>query len=403
MRIVTAERITLAHGVRGGMEMQAQSLRDGLAARGHSLTVLTTPHPDRRAHDDGPATLIYQAPGDYRRYRAAWWRACYATLEREQRRAPFDVLLSQSAGALGYLSRARQALALPSVVVLHGTLTGGLRTTLRGARSLRGLYRLGRLLATQLPQHYLRWRAARDDVAHWIAVSDEVKAGWQRELGLPGERISVIPNGVDTARFAPDVAARSATRAALGIADDAPLLVAVGRLEESKGFQLAVRALANLRTLWPAAQLAIVGEGSYRATLQREIDALGLGERVHVLGYRPNAELPALLTAADIFVMPSLCHEAFPLTIVEALACGLPVLATNVGGIPSAITDEQTGLLLPMGDLVAWTAALDRLLRDERRRRAMGALARQVALARFSREQMVAATEQVLVDVRREA
>jgi glycosyltransferase involved in cell wall biosynthesis len=96
--------------------------------------------------------------------------------------------------------------------------------------------------------------------------------------------------------------------------------------------------------------------------------------------------------------MPSLCHEAFPLTIIEALACGLPVLATNVGGIPSAVADAQTGLLLPMGDLAAWTAALDQLLRDKRRCRAMGALARQVALARFSRERMVAATEQVLAE-----
>lgn len=401
MRIITAERIVLAHGVRGGMEMQAQSLRDGLAARGHALTTLTTPHPDGRARDDGATTVIYQSPGDYRRYRPEWWRACYATLEREHRREPFDVLLSQSAGALGYFALARRELGLPVVVVLHGAMVNGLRTALRGAASPIGAYRLARLLLTQLPQHALRWRAARDDVTRWIAVSDEVKADWRREMGVPAERISVISNGIDTARFAPDPAARTATRAALGLPPDAPLLVGVGRIEQSKGFQIAIRALANLRERWPEARLVIAGAGGYQAALEREIGALGLGARVQLLGYRPNAELPALLASADLFVMPSLCHEAFPLTIIEALACGLPALATDVGGIPRAVTHNQTGALLPMGDLPAWTAALDRLLGDPRRLRAMGALARQVAQARFSRERMIVETERVLEDARR--
>src|SRR5436853_2656715 len=89
MRIVTAERITLAHGVRGGMELQAHSLRAGLLERGHSVTVLTTPRPDERAGDEDAGAMVWVAPGDYRRYRAAWWRACYATLAYEQRRAPF--------------------------------------------------------------------------------------------------------------------------------------------------------------------------------------------------------------------------------------------------------------------------------------------------------------------------
>src|SRR5439155_18974998 len=135
MRIVTAERITLAHGVGGGMEMQAQSLRAGLAERGHSLTVLTTPLDGAPGREVGAEVVIYQSPGACRRYKPAWWRACYATLAREHRCAPFDVLLSQSGGALGYFSRARRELGLPIVVVLHGTLASGLRTTLRGATS----------------------------------------------------------------------------------------------------------------------------------------------------------------------------------------------------------------------------------------------------------------------------
>lgn len=408
MRLAIAQRLTMAHGIRGGMETQAQSLAAGLVARGHRLEVLTTPHPDGR--EDGIEETVpvrYLAPGTYRGYQQRWWEACYHKLEQMHRSEPLDVLLSQSAGALGYIPRVVADLRLPVVVIVHGSMSGELRTRLRSVASLRGTYRLARQLLV-LPRLFLLWRKAAPMVHRWIVVSHETASDWQRELGIPSERIVVIPNGIDTSRFRPDAEERQATRARLGIPSDAPLLLAVGRLEQEKGFQVAIQALRQVRSRWPGARLLIVGEGNYRRPLEQTAVSLNSqpnagtargntgNSAVIFAGYVPNAQLPDLLAAADVFLMPTLCTEAFPLTVVEAMAAGLPVVASNIGGIPTAIEDGHTGLLVPTGRADALARAVERLIQDEPLRRSLAAAAREAAHSRFSREHMVAATERVL-------
>lgn len=396
MRIAVAQRLTLAHGIAGGMEQQAQQLAEGLQRRGHELLVLTAPHPDGRSdgveHD---VRVRYVAPGSWRRYTRRWWAASYTELARQHQAAPFDVLLSQSAGALGYAVRASHELHLPVVIIIHGTLRGALRTQWRSARSPRGLYRLVRLLAT-LPYHFWLWRRAVPHVARWIAVSQPVAHEWRKELGIPHERIVAIPNGVDTERFRPDKALRVATRARFNIAGDAPLLVAVGRLEHEKGFHLAIEAVQTLQKTFPLIQLFIAGDGVERERLAGM--ASHVGGAVRLLGYLPQTELSGLLAAADLFLMPTLRDEAFPMTVAEALSSGLPVVASAVGGLPAAIDDRHTGFLVPLGDSAALVRAAATLLSDDERRAAMARAAREDALRRFSQNQMIDATERVLIE-----
>ena len=395
MKLVIAQRATLAH-VRGGMEMQANSLATGLADRGHDVLILTTPHPVGQ-HEElaGQVRVRYISPGSPRRYDRSWWSACYRELAQLKAAGQCDLLLSQSAGALGYLPRVKAELGLPTVVLVHGTLTGALRTHWRGARSLRGGYRLLRLLAS-LPEHLVLWRRAARTVDHWITVSHEVAAEWQRELCLPSERVITIPNGIDSTRFRPDAQTRQVTRARLGLPQDAPVLLAVGRLEQEKGFQVAIEALRTLRSHVPEVRLLIAGEGTYRPELERL--ATGLENSVSFLGYIPNPTLPDFLAAADIFLMPTLCHEAFPMTIVEAMGAGLPVVASRAGGIPTAVVHGQTGFLVPLGNAQALAESITPLLRDPALRASMAAAARTAALAHFSREHMITATEQVLLE-----
>lgn len=374
------------------METQALALAEGLAARGHELLTLTTPLP--RGGDPAADTTPtrYIAPGAYRRYRRAWWEACWQALCEAHQAQPFDLLLSQGAGALGYLPRAAERLGLPTAVVMHGTLGSELRNQLRGARTLRGIYRLARTLA-QIPSHYLLWRAAGRTVTRWIVLTPRMAGQWRREIGAPADRFAIMPNGINTQRFQPDAVQRAAARAAFGIPAGAPLLVAAGRLEREKGFHIAIAAFAQARRRFPDAHLLIAGDGTYRAELARAAAAV---DGARLLGYIPNPELPSLLAAADLFLMPSLCDEAFPLAVIEAMAAGLPVIASNVGGIPYAIAHGVTGLLAPMGDAAAWAAAIEQLLGDTRRAHAIGALAQQVAAARFSRERMIAGIEREL-------
>lgn len=395
MRIVVAQRLTMAHGVRGGMETQAQSLSEGLLARGHDLVTLTTPHPDGLPQAyEGSVPVRYISPGSWRRYQMRWWDSCYCDLMSMHQWQRCDILLSQSAGALGYIPRAAADLRLQCVVIIHGSITGEVRNRLRDTRSLRGIYRLVRHVK-RLPQLLLLWKKAVPMVRHWIVVSDKTAMEWQREFAIPDERLHVIVNGIDTTLFCPNATARQDVCSRFGIPPDAPLLIAAGRLEYEKGIQLAVQSVRVLRSRFPLLRLLIAGDGIYRAELEHM--AAGLGDAVLFAGYVPNNELPALLAAADVFLMPTLRDEGLPMSALESLACGTPLVASRGGGVVNAIDDGRTGFLVPMGDGDALVAATERVLCDDGLRAAMARAARDVAVARFSRESMVEATERVLL------
>jgi glycosyltransferase involved in cell wall biosynthesis len=170
-----------------------------------------------------------------------------------------------------------------------------------------------------------------------LAVSGALKADMVA-LGMPEERIWVHHTGVDPERFRP--VDRAAAKAALGV--QGPLLVTAGHLNERKGQRLAVEALAAL----PEATLILVGEGPDRAWLERRIAEPDVAGRVRLLGARPHDELPVLLAAADVMVLPT-ASEGLANVWVEALACGTPVVTSAVGGAPDVIDRSAAGRLVP--------------------------------------------------------
>jgi teichuronic acid biosynthesis glycosyltransferase TuaC len=173
-------------------------------------------------------------------------------------------------------------------------------------------------------------------------------------LGMPAERIHVHHTGVDRALFHP--IDRAAAKAALGVAG--PLLVCIGYLIERKGQRLAIEALPAIS----GATLLIVGQGPARAELEAKIEALGLGDRVRMLGPLPHGELPALLSAADAMVLPS-SSEGLANVWVEALACGTPVICADVGGAREVVNRSAAGRLVAL-DPPAIAAAANDILRD---------------------------------------
>ena len=397
MRIWLPIRITLAHGVRGGMERQQATLAAGLVERGHHVTVVTTAHPDGRVRDeDGGVETLYVPDTTWRTYQPRWWQASYDLLRERHAQQPYDILLSQSAGGLGYLAQARQALRLPSVVILHGSSRREILTAWHGARSPRGLYRLLRL-TWRLPPLWVRWRRAAPSVARWLAVSPSIGRESQREIGFPPDRLTVVPNGVDVERLRPDPAAGARLRERHGLPPAAQVVVMASRLEMEKGVQVALDAVARLRPTHPHLYLLVAGAGVYGATLERRAEALGLTEQARFLGYVPHAELPPLLAGADVFVMATLGPEGLPMSVLEAEAAGVPVVVSHVPGASAALLPDQSGVLFPAGDAAALAQRLAALLADPGRRRAMGALGRALAERRFSVQAMVTATEAVLM------
>jgi teichuronic acid biosynthesis glycosyltransferase TuaC len=175
-----------------------------------------------------------------------------------------------------------------------------------------------------------------------IAVSSALQDAMV-ELGTPRDSIAVIPNGVDSARFHP--MPRQGARATLGL-PPGPMILCVGNLSANKGFHLVVDAVASLAAEegMQDLHLAIVGEGPFRAELARTIQARGITDRVRLVGHTPHDALRLWYGAADAFCLAS-AMEGMPNAVLEALACGVPVVATAAGGIPEIITSEQIGIL----------------------------------------------------------
>jgi len=164
-------------------------------------------------------------------------------------------------------------------------------------------------------------------------------------LGAAPERIRVIPNGVDTHRFRP--LDRAQARGTLGVPDGTRLLLSVGRLAEVKGFDLLLRGMARLaRHSEVPVRCAILGEGPARGRLVDLARTLGLEGRLDLPGWVKSEDLPTWYAAADLFVLLSE-SEGWPNVVVEALACGAPVIGSRVGGIPEMISDGVNGFLLP--------------------------------------------------------
>jgi glycosyltransferase involved in cell wall biosynthesis len=226
-----------------------------------------------------------------------------------------------------------------------------------------------------------------------VAISEGVRA-MLIASGVDPARIHLVPSGVEAERFALGAGARAAARARHAIDPDAFVLVAVGALETRKGHDVLLDAIA-LRAD-PRVHVLVAGEGALRADLEARRHALGLDERVRFLGRVDD--VPTLLAAADALVMPSR-QEGLGVAALEAMAAGLPVVASRVGGLPDAVTDGVTGFLVPAEDPRALAAAIDRLAGDPALARRLGAEAAAAVRARFTMAAMAEATHAVYRNV----
>lgn len=234
-------------------------------------------------------------------------------------------------------------------------------------------------------------RRAADEAGAFTVVSADLAEWFASELGIARERLTVVPNGVDTERFVPGGGDRALLRTVARRADG-PVLVAVGRLAEAKDHATLLRALARLRLRGVAASLVIIGEGDQRPALERQVAELGLGDHVVLAGTRTDTE--RLVPGADAFVLSSQ-REGLPMVLLEALASGVPVVSTNVGGIGEVVTTGRDGLLVPARDADALAGALHAVLTEPALAARLRHEARRTAEERFALRNTVARYEAI--------
>jgi glycogen synthase len=294
-----------------------------------------------------------------------------ARLARER---TIDIVDAQGLAALGYgrLRAERRDLRAPLVMNPQGMeehKAGGLKRL--ALTRLRGLSQEAARLADRV-----------------VATDDATRGEVTQLLGVPAEKVVVLPNGVDPeeiARLTPADPERAVAAAVPGAERADPLLLSVGRIEAYKGFDDVLGALAVLhdRQALPAGWMwVVVGGGGAEKALRRRIPR-HLEDRVRLAGRVGDDVLHAFYARASAFVHATR-YEGSSLVTLEAMAHGLPVVATRAGGIPDKVADGETGFLVPPGDVAALARALQDLLRDPARARTMGARGRDLLARRFS-------------------
>jgi glycosyltransferase involved in cell wall biosynthesis len=232
--------------------------------------------------------------------------------------------------------------------------------------------------AAQIALQRQAYRFASAIVANSSAAADRL-----RREGIASDRIRVIPNGVSLDRFASAREARPIRT-----------LLTVANLRKEKAHEVLFDAVARLAPAHPELRLRVAGDGPRAAELRALAASLGIADRVALLGHRED--IAALLEEADAFVLPSR-SEAFPNSVVEAMAAGLPVVAGAVGGLPELVDSGRTGVLVPVDNPAAMAEALESLITDPPRASAMGDAARETIAHRYSFDRMVRAFEDLFV------
>ena len=358
MKILLLFSHSWRNGRSGGAETHALQLMDGLSSRGHEIFFVAS---------GGKSDMGALPPGVTAQYRLPFQSlnpldklSVYGQLAEIVRRHGIQIVHAHHRTGGYYAELLRRRCGVPYVLTVHDIW------------------------------HRAPFKSLHGKVfQNLIAVSGFIKRGLVERFGIPEERIEVIHNGVDPELIesaAEDAAA--AFRTVFGIGNEVVFSL-IARVTVSKGHYDLVEALHRLpREL--NYRMLIVGEGDDREKLQELVLYYGLQDKVVFTGFQGN--IPAIMRASDVIVLPS-HREPFAITILEAMFSRRPLLVSDSGGTPEAVTNDREGIVFPTRDVEALARGIQRLASDEALRRRLGEQAYQTAHSRFRLEDMISATE----------
>jgi glycosyltransferase involved in cell wall biosynthesis len=346
----------------GGQEIRVLTEARGVARRGHEVAIAAPAH-----------SRIYAAAPDY-----------------DVARVELPIARKSIAGALAL--RRHLAASQYDVVNTHSSTDSWLAAIACGtSRAAPAIVRTRHISAPVPRNAATRWlyRQAR----HIVTTGERLRSQVIAETGVDASRVTSIPTGIDLARFSPGD--RGAARASLGIDAAAPVIGIVATLRSWKGHAHLLDAVAGMAR--KDVRIVVVGDGPQREALEAKARALAIDARTDFAGN--HTDVVPWLRAFDVFCLPSYANEGVPQALGQAMACGLPVVTTPVGSIAELVEDARTGVLVPPSDPPALRAALESLLVDEARRRALGEAALRHAREHLGEDRMVDAMLRVFAAV----
>jgi glycogen(starch) synthase len=366
----------------GGIARHCNGLAKALAHNGHDIHVVTLDFPGAPNYEETDGIKIYRTSTELGHPNFLTWALLFNHfLEKKiadvSRKVDLDAIhvhdwLTGFAGI-----SFKHQMQTPLVSTIHGT-------------------EIGRAQGLHNPDSF-----TIDGIEWWttyeadkiIVTSGSMKAEIQGHFHLPQEKIEIIPNGIDLKKYNASVD-RSSVRGRYGVNPGEKLILCVGRLVPQKGIEYLIRAVPTISGRYPEARLIIVGEGWLRGQLEYVARSTGHQWRITFTGWIPDEELIALLNSADVLVVPSI-YEPFGIVALEGMAAGVPVVASDVGGLAEIVEHEDNGVLAYSRnpDSIAWS--VDRVLSDPERSKRLVQNARKMVQKTYSWEAIAMRTAEV--------
>ncbi len=390
MRICIFAMLTPTH-ITGGMEIHSLELAKGMKELDHEVLMITSRHPDGKKTETIDGVVIHYADC-YPTSKKPLGKDSLRILKKLHKEKPIDIIHSQSFSAYHYVKDGlKKKLGIPLVTTMHGTSFSEIKSNLNQGLSLMLIPKI----TFQLYNHYFKTKSfikASDQV---IAISKELRENIPREFDINAEKVKTIYNGIDTEIFQPT---KSRIREEY---NGKKILLSVSVLHKQKGIQYLIKAFKKIRQEYEDTHLIIVGDGGYRKQLEGLVTELSLDKDVTFTGNIPNTKTSGYYNTADVFTIPTVRVEGLPLIVLEAMACGKPVVASKIGGIKTVIIDGIDGILVEPGNVGDLEKAILKILADEKLSKKLGANARRTIMEKFSKKKMVEETIRVYEQAQR--
>jgi glycosyltransferase involved in cell wall biosynthesis len=376
----------------GGLELHTRDLAEGLAKRGHDVTIITTRHPNGIKMECKKNLKIYYVENEPLKYNKKFCIESAKIFDKINKKENFDIVHSIQTFGSGFVKYSKNK--TPLVISLHGTHKYEIASILN-EKSMKIFYMIPYMHIKSIlfyePINKLLFKRAKKVMVD----SKEMKIDAAKEYKIPEEKMALVYDGIDINRFKSINVENF--RKKIGISKSDKVIVSAGRIEKQKGYHLIIEILPSLLQCLDI-KLIIVGTGEHIENLKKMAEEKKVAKNVIFTGKVKDEDMSKYYNLADVFVFPTLRVEAFGMVIAEAMACGKPAIATRIGGIPTVIDDSKNGFLIKIGDLKELKEKILLILKDEKLAKRLGEAARKKVVDNFSLEKMIDDTIKVYQD-----